>query len=289
MTTLNAFLTSFNAKYGIGDKLSMARSLLQDNVNIGEAVVNVLSSTGIAGFKFHLPESEQVNMESDITDHYTDSNSVIQDHVAKRPVVLTLSGYQGEYFYSVNEIEDALANVTPVLSLVKQFVPKLSAATIQAKQGWLNYQNTINTGEGIGENQNVDPSKTLTENTTLASKAGLLWNSLTGVDLFKLFQDLYKLKSAQTRAFLFFEALWKSEAVFTVETTWKRYDNMMIQKVLPIRESNADMTSFMVTFKQMNFAQTRFESLNNAAGRTRSQLAKQVNKGISKGSEVQAV
>lgn len=269
--------------------MSMARSLLQDNVNLGEAVVNVLSSTGIAGFKFHIPESEQVNMESDITDHYTDSNSVIQDHVAKRPVVLTLSGYQGEYFYSVNEIEDALANVTPVLSLVKQFVPKLSAATIQAKQGWLNYQNTINTGGGIGENQNIDPSKTLTENTTPANKAGVLWNSLNGVDLFKLFQDLYKLKSAQTRAFLFFEALWKSEAVFTVETTWKRYDNMMIQKVLPIRESNADITSFTVTFKQMNFAQTRFESLNNAAGRTRSQLAKQVNKGISKGSEAQAV
>ena len=289
MTTLDAFLTSFNTKYSTSDKISMARSLLQDNVNLGEAVVNVLSSTGIAGFKFHLPESEQVNMESDITDHYTDSNSVIQDHVAKRPVVLTLSGYQGEYFYSVNEIEDALANVTPVLSLVKQFVPKLSAATIQAKQGWLNYQNTINTGGGIGENQNIDPSKTLTENTTLASKAGVLWNSLNGVDLFKLFQDLYKLKSAQTRAFLFFEALWKSEAVFTVETTWKRYDNMMIQKVLPIRESNADITSFTVTFKQMNFAQTRFESLNNAAGRTRSQLAKQVNKGISKGSEAQAV
>lgn len=89
MTTLNAFLTSFNAKYGIGDKLSMARSLLQDNVNIGEAVVNVLSSTGIAGFKFHVPESEQVNMESDITDHYTDSNSVIQDHIARRPITLT--------------------------------------------------------------------------------------------------------------------------------------------------------------------------------------------------------
>lgn len=289
MTTLDAFLTSFNTKYSTGDKISMARSLLQDNVNLGEAVVNVLSSTGIAGFKFHLPESEQVNMESDITDHYTDSNSVIQDHVAKRPVVLTLSGYQGEYFYSVNEIEDALANVTPVLSLVKQFVPKLSAATIQAKQGWLNYQNTINTGGGISENQNIDLSKTLAENTTLANKAGVLWNSLNGVDLFKLFQNLYKLKSAQTRAFLFFEALWKSEAVFTVETTWKRYDNMMIQKVLPIRESNADITSFTVTFKQMNFAQTRFESLNNAAGRTRSQLAKQVNKGISKGSEAQAV
>ena len=69
MTTLDAFLTSFNTKYSTGDKISMARSLLQDNVNLGEAVVNVLSSTGIAGFKFHIPESEQVNMESDITDH----------------------------------------------------------------------------------------------------------------------------------------------------------------------------------------------------------------------------
>lgn len=281
MTTLNAFLTSFNAKYGIGDKLSMARSLLQDNVNIGEAVVNVLSSTGIAGFKFHVPESEQVNMESDITDHYTDSNSVIQDHVAKRPVVLTLSGYQGEYFYSVNEIEDALANVTPVLSLVKQFVPKLSAATIQAKQRWVQAQETR---QGLAAFYS-----SYDKNIPLSESFNTVWNSLNGVDLFQLFQNIYKLKSAQTRAFLFFEALWKAEAVFSVETTWKRYDNMLIQKVLPIRESNADITSFTVTFKQMNFAQTRFESLNNAAGRTRSQLAKQVNKGISKGSEAKAV
>lgn len=281
MTTLNAFLTSFNAKYGIGDKLSMARSLLQDNVNIGEAVVNVLSSTGIAGFKFHVPESEQVNMESDITDHYTDSNSVIQDHIARRPITLTFSGYQGEYFYSVNEIEDMLANVTPVLSLCKQFVPKLNAATIQTKQRWVQAQETR---QGLAAFYS-----SYDKNIPLSESFNTVWNSLNGVDLFQLFQNIYKLKSAQTRAFLFFEALWKAEAVFSVETTWKRYDNMLIQKVLPIRESNADITSFTVTFKQMNFAQTRFESLNNAVGRTRSQLAKQVNKGISKGSEAKAV
>lgn len=289
MTTLESFLTTVNNKYGVADKLSLARSVFQDNINIGEAIVNVLSSTGIAGFKFHIPESEQINMESDITDHYTDSNVVFQDHIARRPVTITLTGMQGEYFYSVNEIEDALANVTPVLSLVKQFVPKLSAATMQIKKGWANYQESLIAGKGLKNYQEVDLTKTTAQNTSILSKTELLWNSLNGVDLFQLFQNLYKIRSAQTRAFLFFEALWKSEAIFTVETTWKRYDNMLIQKVMPVRDSNADITNFSVTFKQMNFTQSRYESLKNAAGRTRQQLAKTVSKGIDKGEQAEAV
>ena len=137
--------------------------------------------------------------------------------------------------------------------------------------------------------QEVDLTKTTAQNTSILSKTELLWNSLNGVDLFQLFQNLYKIRSAQTRAFLFFEALWKSEAIFTVETTWKRYDNMLIQKVMPVRDSNADITNFSVTFKQMNFTQSRYESLKNAAGRTRQQLAKTVSKGIDKGEQAEAV
>lgn len=281
MTTLDGFLTTVNNKYGVQDKLTLARSIFQDNINIGEAIVNVLSSTGIAGFKFHLPETEQVNMESNITDYYTDSNSVMQDHIARAPVTIMVNGMQGEYFYSVNEIEDLLANVTPVLSLVKQFAPKLSSATMQIKQNWAKYQESQ---QGLAAYY-----ATFDKGIPLNQSLNNLWNDLNGVDLFQLFQNLYKLKSAQTRAFLFFEALWKSQAVFSVETTWKRYDNMLIQKVTPIRDSNADITEFSVVFKQMNFAQSRYESLNNAAGRTRQQLLKQVNKGIDKGSQAEAV
>lgn len=289
MTILDSFLKTVNNKYGIADKMNYARSIFQENINVGEAIVNVLSSTGIAGFKFHIPESEQVNMESDITDYYTDANWVLQDHVARRPVIITLTGLEGEYFYSVNELEDILANVTPVLSLVKQFVPKLDAATMQTKQGWANYQESLTAGQGLKKYQNVDPAKTIMQNTSILSKTELLWNSLNGVDLFQLFQDLYKLKSAQTRAFLYFEALWKAQAVFSVETTWKRYDNMLVQKVTASRDSNADITNFSVTCKQIDFAQSRFESLKNAAGRTRQQLEKINSKGIDKGEQVEAV
>ena len=107
--------------------------------------------------------------------------------------------------------------------------------------------------------------------------------------MFKIFQDLYKLKSAQTRAFFFFDAMWKSKALFSVETSWKRYDNMCIQTLIPKRDNNADITDFNITFKQISRAQTKYETLKNAAGRTRQQLMKKQNKGIDKGQKVETV
>ena len=285
----DSFFQTINQKYSSISKTQLAQNIFKNTVNIGEAAVNILGSFGIAGFRFHIPTREQAKLENEVTDHYVDTNSAVQDHIACKPVQITLTGLQGDYFYSVNEIEDMLANVTPTLSLVKQFVPKLSAATIQAKQGWLNYQNTINTGGGIGENQNIDPSKTLTENTTLASKAGVLWNSLNGVDLFKLFQNLYKLKSAQTRAYLFFEALRKSRAVFSVECSWRSYQNMTVTQVTALRDENADITDITVALKQISFVQSLVRSYENTAGRTREQLAAVENKGVDKGKEVKTV
>lgn len=287
MSILSKFIGIKNNVYGKSNPIDFAKQFFKDSIDVGTAVVSVLSNTGIAGYKFHIPQTEVIKMESEVTDHYTDSNAVLQDHIARRPVTITLTGLQGEYFYSVNEVEDNIAKIVPSLTLVTQFIPKLTNAAMSKKIEWANYQKSLNLGAGISANQNVDLTKTLAQNTSLLSKANMMWNELNGVDLFKLFQDIYKLKSAQTRAFLFLEAMWKLNKPFSVETTWKRYDNMIITSLQPVRDNNADITEFSVTFKQINFAQTRYESLNNAAGRTRQQLFKTVSKGLEKGEEVQ--
>ena len=116
-----------------------------------------------------------------------------------------------------------------------------------------------------------------------------LLDELNNIDLFQTMQDIYKLKSNQTRAFLFFEALWKSKARFTVETTWKRYDNMVITSVKPLRDENADITDFTLTFKQINRAITEVTNLKGAAGRLSQQLAKSNKKGLDKGKEVNTI
>ena len=102
-------------------------------------------ATGIAGFKFHIPQTEQVRMESDITDHYTDINTPVQDHIALKPVTITLTGLVGEYFYSVNKIEDFLALVTPTLTLISEFMNQENPIVKQLKSKistkWDNFMN----------------------------------------------------------------------------------------------------------------------------------------------------
>lgn len=286
MTIANNFFKTANNKYKISGKIQTATSFFKDTINIGEAIVSVVSNTGIAGFKFHLPKREQVKMQSEITDHFTDENSPVQDHIARKPITITMNGLQGEYFYSVNKIEDALALITPTMALVKEFMPKLSDAAMAAK--------TLKTKVTAQMALDGKVANAMGEKYGLGGKLKSVWNQLktvpndvNAVDLFQLMQDLYKLKSAQTRAFLFFAALWESEALFTVETTWKRYNNMAITDVTPIRDENADITDFTVSFKQLNFTKTLTRNLENYTGRTRQELSEIVNKGVDKGKKVE--
>lgn len=249
------------------------QNIFSKSINVGEAIVNILSNTGVAGFKFHIPQTEQVKMENEITDHYIDTNSAIQDHIAQKPVTITLTGLIGEYFYSVNQAQDMLAKVVPTMSLVKQFLPKLAPATMQNKIKKIQAETT-----------NSNTSQNFLVGSISQNK-----KQFNAVDLFKTFQDLYKLKSAQTRAFLYFEALWKSRALFTVETTYKRYDNMAILSLIPKRDENADITDFTVTFKQITFAESKSESIESYLNRYEQQMSKVVNKGVDKGMEVNTI
>lgn len=260
---------SLNKKYGEIDKISLATQAFKQNINIGEAVVNIIGATGIAGFRFNLPEREQIKLQSEITDHYTDVNNPIQDQIALKPILITLTGLQGEYFYSVNEMEDLIAKITPTLSLIKQFIPKLPNNTKQvlAKK----YKNMSN-------KENI-PSSLLPADDT----------DFNAIDLFSLFQNMFKLASSQTRAYYFFEALWKSKARFSVETTWKKFDNMAVESIEAIRDNNADITSFSITVKQLSFTQTKTDSVENVVGRLKEMLGKVENKGIDKGKKVQAI
>lgn len=267
--TINDYINGqLNNQYGLIDKFKLATTTLKENVNVGEAIINILGATGIAGFKFNVPEREQIKLQSEITDHYTDINNPVQDHIAQKPISITLTGLVGEYFYSVNEIEDLIATITPTLSLVKQFLPKLPNSTKQhlAKK----YTNLTNkeTPEVLRATDKKD---------------------LNSMNLFTLFQNIYKVSSRQTRAFLFFEALWKSKARFSVETTWKKYDNMVVESITPDRDNNADITTFTIVVKQISFTQTLTDSVENVVGRMKEMLAPIENKGIDKGQKVETI
>lgn len=312
--TFDNFITNLNRKYGGLNKKQLAIKLLKEGLNPENAVVNILSSTGIAGFKFHIPEREQVDFENEITDHYIESGSAIQDHITQHPIRITLTGLVGDYFYSVNRIEDILARVTPTIALVQEFIPQFTNITKQVKNAKYAYEasqsvsditKSVNNNiygvqstsvltqainaEALSENITT-PSEISQAITNYQPKAKRLFNAITnnvsGEDVFSLFQSLYKIKSAQTRAFLFFEGLWKKRMAFSVETTWKRYDNMIVEKITPTRDNNADITEFTLTVKQVNFAETMVKDYREAANRVEQQKTSIVDKGIEKGEDI---
>lgn len=259
------FLAQLNSKYSAIDKKAFAQKMLQGGVEAGKAIVNILSATGIAGFKFNVPQTEMVKFESDITDHFIETNAPVQDHIAQKPVVITLTGLVGDYFYSVHQLEDMVANIVTTLKIIQAYLPNISKQVQEAK-----YQKARET---FGASNKL----------SLKDYYGIYRNEFNDIDVFALMQSLYKFKSPQTRAFLFFEALWKKRALFTVETTWRRYDNMAIQSITARRDNNADITEFTITLKQISLTQTLVESVRDYQGRLAQQKAEITNKGLSEG------
>lgn len=316
------FFTNINNKYGSLNKKQLATKLLKEGVDAGTAIVNILSATGIAGFKFHVPETEQVQFENEITDHYIETGSTVQDHVAQRPITITLTGLVGDYFYSVNQIEDMVAKIVPTIELVKDLMPQVSNITKQAKNAKYAYEASQSLGaideakraaawggvsqsalnnaisgtapdavsQVIGSTTTVTPSAISQAINNYQPKAQRLINAITnnvsGEDVFALFQQLYKIKSAQTRAFLFFEGLWKRRIAFSVETTWKRYDNMIVEKITPTRDNNADITEFSITVKQVHYAETITENRGETPNRVEQQMSAVVDKGFEQGESI---
>ena len=60
------------------------------------AIVKPKDFQGIAGFVFGGVDSEEIDLENEITDHFIEDNTAIQDHVSIRPNIITLRGYVGE-------------------------------------------------------------------------------------------------------------------------------------------------------------------------------------------------
>lgn len=273
MAISNKQLGKLNNKYNYIDKNIVAQKMLKGVADVGTIVVNIIGATGIAGFKFHVPQTEMVNFENEVTDHYIDTNSAIQDHIVQKPITITVSGLVGDYFYSNNEIEDMVALITPTLALVKEFLPNITDRTVKrltdAQSGHINLPNIQIPDENVY--------------LQLQSEKNFEFNI---VDLFKLFQNLYKIKSAQTRAFIFFECLWKSRARFSVETTWKRYDNMIVQRVQAKRDNNADITEFSITFKQISLVGVYTETIEQSANRMIQARSPIANKGLENGAYV---
>lgn len=196
-------------------------------------IVSPLNAFGLGGFVFDIDDEARTRLEADITDHFTEKNNAVQDHIARKPVLVTLRGFVGELVYKPDGegVQGILQQVTQNLTELAALAPTLTTASAQA-------QSIISSGS-VGFNEALSDS---------ANIYGLVKNLIGAVSGDEMNQQ---------QAYQYFKACWQQGILMGIQTPWEFLTNMAILNVVAIQDGATDtMTDFAVTYKQMNFAQT---------------------------------
>lgn len=195
---------------------------------------------GIAGFLFDIDADSSIELTSDITDHFVENNTAIQDQIGLKPEQITLRGLVAE-LRNTPRIRKEITD--PVVDALPDNEPLVPLLAPQAQQ-----EADDAGAELFSEDQSVAAQETL-------------FNYFDG----QRRQD----GTQQSNAFLFFYNLWKARQLFTVETPWGIMTSMAI---LSLRAEQGEESKYVsdlrITFKKIRFAKDIAINEGELAGRS---------------------
>lgn len=250
MAILNT-LSNFSNKVQIGGS---ALSL----IGLGKALLSPDNPPkGISGFVMDIIETDSVQHSAQVTDHFTEDNYAIQDHVAFDPVRITLVGRVGELVYTKAA---ALDFAQQILDRLQPFGILSPSKDMQARKYIAAANQTISALKAAG------------------NALGSLYNVLNGKPS----------KNNQTSAFEKFEEFFFGRSLLTVETPWKTYDNMILESWSADQDATTIYeTSFTLTFKKLRIVSTT-TNVGQLIGRIVDQKSQPVNQGTQQGKSILA-
>ena len=198
------------------------------------------SGTQAPTLVFHYEGEQTVTLESDITDHYVEDNTAIQDQISLKPEKITTHGFIGE----LNDI-----------------APNSTLSTLQAAANKLvqlsPYTPGLSTSALIAYNE---AAFLYSSASTLANSAVSTYSSITGGGGEAVINgngliSVPDLQTKQQLMFLQFYGYWKNRTLFTVQTPWAVFENMAIVTLRAVQDAETNViTDFELTFKILRFA-----------------------------------
>lgn len=220
--------------------MGVVSQLTEITTSVQSYIVAPLAAFGIGGFEFNCQGEAIATLSADITDHYSEDNKALQDHIAIHPKKITLKGYVGEVTYNKTEGGPfAPATLLQKLSTINAFLPRLTAGAVTVQQAI------------------TDPTSL-----TLSSVS----------NLYALVKNLFGAggqQQNQQNAYNYFKSLMETATLMGVQTPWEFMTNMAIESIVAIQdEKSIYISDFAVTFKQIRIAtvQTTAYSAGNTGG-----------------------
>lgn len=245
-------------------------------------ILNPHGMKGIAGFVFDYEGDDQISLESDITDHFAENNSSVQDHIALKPYRIVLRGFVSELFLPGTNtgLFGALTTLQSKMGTVNAYLGRYTPQALQTLQGSLskaastvqNYANTaaqyLNQAKNLASFFPVGGKVTINENGVVTT-TGIL--------------------TRQQSAFVALASLRDTRQIFNVLTPWTLIEGMAIESLVFIQSKESKSKSdIAVTMKQMRFVdiQSSPNVMANTLGRANFQNQGPINLGSTAGTPV---
>lgn len=209
----------------------------------------LVSTSLLPTLMFHYEGEQTVALESDITDHFIENNTALQDQIALKPEKITTHGFIGE----LNDVKPSFLKPLEVLAekltFISAYTPALSQTAIIANnEAFFFYQTAA-----MAANVAVSAWDTLTggggENIIGSNGLDGAFNPTTG--------QVANHQTKQQIAFQQFYGYWVNRYLFTVQTPWAIFTDMAIMNLRAIQDDKTRMISdFEITFKKIRTAST---------------------------------
>lgn len=262
------FANSVNAsKLNPLNMVTSARSVADGIANF---ILKPANAKGLTGFIFDYEGETVVHHQSEITDHYTEQNTFINDHAAQKPARITLRGFVGELvdnpnvgvLGAINTLQSKLTTLPAILGkYTPAVVQKIAAETTKAT----NVVNKVD--NAISRAQNI---------------VGLILGSTpAATKQQKAYQQLY--------------CLWQANAVFTLDTPFNYFKSVIIESMTFVQdETTKQWSEISVTVKEVRFTGvvpagpglSPQLAAQEIAGRAAKQRQAQTNQGNAQGTSV---
>lgn len=199
-------------------------------------------------FVFHYEGDQSIEVEADITDHYLEDNTAVQNNIALKPVTINTKGFIGE----LNDI------VPPAFKIATQIRDKLTAIAGYAPglttTANLLYNNAFMAYQSASILQNAAVSAW----SSISGDAGtnvINADGIEGVDIDA--GEVSGNQDKQQTAFQLFYGYYVARRLFTVQTPWAVFQDMAIASIRPTQSgATRTVSEFSLRFKQIRTAKT---------------------------------
>ena len=195
---------------------------------------------GVAGYLFNIVTDDAVDLESDISDHWLEDNTPVQDHIALKPETVSVRGLVAE-LASVQPAQPRISQTPNPLPYVPGFLPTFTPGAVQTA-----VQLAIAPAR---QKAAISDSQSLSE-------------------FYKSRAPQQPSQTRQSYVFGYFYQLWKGRQIFSVETPWGIWNDMAILSLNGTQgEETRTVSEFRIQFKRISKVQSAVISTGNLAGR----------------------